>query len=151
MVSEIYKKIVVATDGSKEAEKAIESAVELARLAGAKLYALYVVDRAAFLATPLVTMPIDVAWGELEEHFRHEGAEATKKIADAAAAVGVEFEAKVVEGHAAEEIIKFSEELPADLVVMGSLGKSGLSRFLLGSVADKVTRNAKLPVMVVRS
>ncbi|NMG82727.1 MAG: universal stress protein [Methanosarcinales archaeon] len=151
MVSEIYNKIVVATDGSEEAEKAIKCAVELARLAEAKLYALYVVDRAAFLTTPLVTMPIDVAWGELEEHFRHEGAEATKKITEAGAAVGVKVEENMLEGHPAEEIIKFSEELPADLIVMGSLGKSGFSRFLLGSVADKVTRNAKLPVMVVRS
>ncbi|RZN15031.1 MAG: universal stress protein [Methanosarcinales archaeon] len=151
MISEIYKKIVVATDGSKEAEKAIKCAVELSRLAGAKLYAIYVIDRASFLSTPLVTMPIDVAWGKLEEQFHNEAAETIKKIVDAGAAVGVEVEAKIVEGHAAEEIIKFSEELPADLTVMGSLGKSGLSRFLLGSVADKVTRNAKLPVMVVRS
>ncbi|RLG24344.1 universal stress protein [Methanosarcinales archaeon] len=151
MVSEIYKKIVVATDGSKETEKAIKCAVDLARLAGAKLYALYVVDREAFLTTPLATMPIDVAWGELEEHFHHEGVEATKKVAEAGAAVGVEVEENVLEGHPAEEIIKFSEELPADLIVMGSLGKSGFSRFLIGSVADKVTRNAKLPVMVVRN
>ncbi|HHI30090.1 MAG TPA: universal stress protein, partial [Candidatus Methanoperedenaceae archaeon] len=49
------------------------------------------------------------------------------------------------------EIMQIGEEVSADLFVMGSIGKSGLDRFLLGSVADKVARNSKIPVMVVRN
>jgi nucleotide-binding universal stress UspA family protein len=55
-----------------------------------------------------------------------------------------------VEGHPAEEILKLSENIPADLIVMGTLGKRGLDRFLLGSVAEKVSRTSKVPVMIVR-
>ncbi|CAD6492967.1 MAG: Universal stress protein [Candidatus Argoarchaeum ethanivorans] len=146
MTEKLYKKIIVATDGSKEAERAVKYAIELARDTGAKVYALYVVDT----AIP-TTSSMSVAWGNVHEFLREEGAEATKKIAETGAKAGVEVEKKLSEGHPAEEIIKFSEELPADLIVMGSIGKSGLDRFLLGSVSDKVTRISKIPVMVVRN
>ncbi|CAD6492222.1 MAG: Universal stress protein [Candidatus Argoarchaeum ethanivorans] len=146
MTDRLYKKIIVATDGSKEAERAVKYAIELARNTEAKVYALYVVDT----AIP-TTSSMSVAWGNVHEFLREEGAEATKKIAETGVKAGVEVEKKLSEGHPAEEIIKFSEELPADLIVMGSIGKSGLDRFLLGSVSDKVTRISKIPVMVVRN
>jgi len=68
---------------------------------------------------------------------------ALKYVADRAEAVGLEAEGIIVEGHPAEEIIKYAEENSIDLIVMGTLGKSGLDRFLLGSVADKVIRHSK--------
>jgi nucleotide-binding universal stress UspA family protein len=146
MVSDVYKKILVATDGSEHTEKAIRYAVELARLAEAKIYALYVVDTAAF-----ATIPMDVAWESMYELLHQEGREATGKVAELCAKAGVDVEEKLIEGHPAEEIMRISEELGVDVIVVGSIGRSGLERFLIGSVADKVMRNSMIPVMVVRN
>jgi nucleotide-binding universal stress UspA family protein len=55
-----------------------------------------------------------------------------------------------MQGHPAEQIMKLAEEQSVDLIVMGTLGRSGIEKFLLGSVADKVIRNSRIPVLTVR-
>ncbi len=55
-----------------------------------------------------------------------------------------------MEGHPAEEILRLAEEQSVDLIIMGTLGSSGIPRFLLGSVADKVIRSSRIPVLTVR-
>lgn len=102
------------------------------------------VDTGAF-----ATIPIDVAMGNMYEVLKKEGAKATDEV-EGKAGDEVDVEAIVVEGHPAEEILKLSDNVSADLIVMGTLGKSGLDRFLLGSVAEKVSRNSIAPVMIVR-
>jgi nucleotide-binding universal stress UspA family protein len=62
----------------------------------------------------------------------------------------VDAETIVLEGHPSNEIIEFAQKNGIDVIVMGTLGKSGLDRFLLGSVAEKVTRNSSVPVLVVK-
>ncbi|HID26562.1 MAG TPA: universal stress protein [Methanosarcinales archaeon] len=57
----------------------------------------------------------------------------------------------ILDGNPAEEIVNFANNNSIDLIVMGTMGKSGLDRFLLGSVAEKVTRTSLIPVMVVKS
>ena len=64
---------------------------------------------------------------------------------------GVEVREVLLEGHPSNEIIDFAENNNADLIVVGTLGKTGLDRFLMGSVAEKVVRGSKVPVLVVRS
>ncbi|MCL7415781.1 MAG: universal stress protein [ANME-2 cluster archaeon] len=145
MKSEIFKNIVIATDGSENSINAVEHAIEVARISKAKLFAVFVVDTGAF-----ASIPVDMALGNMYEILKKEGDEAVKHVEDLANKVGLEIESYNVEGHPAEEIIKISENISADLIVMGTLGKSGLDRFLLGSVAEKVSRNSKIPVMVVR-
>jgi len=78
-----------------------------------------------------------------------QGAEATGRIKAMANDAGVPFESKVIEGHPADDILKFAAENKANLIVMGSIGARGLARFLLGSVTEKVVRNSKVPVLVV--
>ena len=56
----------------------------------------------------------------------------------------------LLEGHPADEIVKFAEQNDIEMIVMGTLGKTGLDRFLLGSVAENVVRHSKIPVLVVR-
>lgn len=145
MASKLYKKILIATDGSEYTKNAVEHGIELAKNTGAKLHAIYVVDTAAF-----ASIPMDAAWESMYELLRQEGDEATKYVADKAEAEGLEVERSTVEGHPADEIIKYAEKNGANLIVMGTLGKSGLDRFLLGSVAEKVVRTSKIPVLVVR-
>ena len=139
-----YKKIMVATDGSELVKQAVETAIEISRLSGAKLYAVYVV-------VPTTHSPRDFGWEKAAmEHFRNEGKTATGFVDDAAKKVGVEVESVLLEGHPADKIVEFAENQGIDIIVMGTLGKTGLDRFLLGSVDEKVVRYSKTPVLVVR-
>ncbi len=145
MGSELYKKILIATDGSEPNKKAVTYGIELARLSGAKVNVAYVVDTAAF-----ASVPMDAGWEMMYGLLQKEGTEAIQQIVDDAKASGIDIEGSLLEGHPSHEIIEFSQNNEIDVVVLGTLGKSGLDRFLLGSVAEKVTRNSKVPVLVVR-
>ena len=145
MSSKLFKKILIATDGSEHTKNAVDYGIDLAKNSGAKLYAIYVVDTAAF-----ASIPMDAAWESMYELLRQEGDEATKYVADKAELENLEIERLTIEGHPADEIIKFADKNGISIIVMGTLGKSGLDRFLLGSVAEKVVRNSKIPVLVVR-
>ncbi|NPE31564.1 universal stress protein, partial [Methanococcoides sp. SA1] len=112
---------------------------------GAKLYVVYVVDTAAF-----ASIPMDAGWEMMYELLETEGKDASNQVVELGEAQGLEIESAVLEGHPSNEIIEFAEGNDIDLIVIGTLGKSGLDRFLLGSVAEKVTRNSKVPVLVVR-
>lgn len=139
-----YKKIMIATDGSELVKKAVDTAIEISRLSGAKLYAVYVV-------VPTTHSPRDFGWERAAmEHFRSEGKIATSFVEDAAKNAGVEVEPVILEGHPADKIVEFAEQQGIDILVMGTLGKTGLDRFLLGSVAENVVRHSKTPVLVVR-
>ncbi|MBE0522950.1 MAG: universal stress protein [Methanosarcinales archaeon] len=145
MKSELFQKIVLATDGSEYSSNVVKYAIELARISEAKIYAIYVVDTGVF-----TSIPMDVAWTNMYELLKKEGDDATSKVESKAMAANIEVESFTVEGHPAEEIIKLAEDKSADIIVMGTLGKSGLDRFLLGSVAEKISRTSKIPVMIVR-
>ena len=139
-----YKRIMVATDGSKPARKAIETGIDIAKLSGAKIYAIYVV-------VPTTHSARDFGWEKAAmEHFRNEGKRATGFVEETAKVAGIEVESVLLEGHPADEIVKFAEQNDIEMIVMGTLGKTGLDRFLLGSVAENVVRHSKIPVLVVR-
>ena len=146
MASKFYDKILIATDGSEYTKNAVDYGIDLAKNTGAKLLTIYVVDTAAF-----ASIPMDAAWESMYELLKQEGDAAIKYVADKAKAEGLEIEGNLIEGHPADEIIKYSEKNSVSLIIMGTLGKSGLDRFLLGSVAEKVVRNSKIPVLVVRA
>ena len=144
MASKLFRKVLIATDGSEYTKKAVDYGIELAINTGAKLQAIYVVDTGGYKSIPL-SAPQEYAYSIL----RQEGDMAIKYVADKAEAAGLEAEGIIAEGHPAEELIKYAEKNSIDLIVMGTLGKSGLDRFLMGSVADKVIRNSKIPVIAV--
>lgn len=144
MSSELYKKILIATDGSEPNKRSVSYGIELAKLSGAKVNVVYVVDTAAF-----ASIPMDAGWEMMYELLQKEGVEVTQQIVNDAKALGIEIESSLLEGHPSHEIIEFAQNNDSDVIVMGTLGKGGLDRFLLGSVAEKVTRNSKIPVLVV--
>lgn len=145
MASKLYKKILIATDGSDYTKNSIDYGIDLTKSVEAKLHVIYVIDTAAF-----ASIPMDAAWESMYSLLKQEGDDATKYVADKADAEGLEVVTNTVEGHPAEEIIKYAEMNSINLIVLGTLGKSGLDRFLLGSVAEKVVRTSKIPVLVVR-
>jgi nucleotide-binding universal stress UspA family protein len=147
----MYEHILVPTDGSEAAESAVEQAVDLAAQYDATVHALYVVDVDATNLS-LGTEQVDrIRQGRIDEmpEVKAEADDATGFVADAGAERGVTVEEHVTAGSPARAIRRFVEDNDIDLVVMGSHGRSGLSRVVLGSVAEKVLRRTRLPVLVV--
>lgn len=139
-----YQKIMIATDGSKQVEKAIKAGIELAKLTGARLYAIYVISPSGY-------SPRDFGWQEsLRELLEAEAKKAVSSVEDMGKISGIEVESVILEGHPADEILKFAEQEGMDFIVMGTLGRTGIERFLLGSIAENVVRHSKIPVMVVK-
>ncbi len=139
-----FEKILVPTDGSEFTKHAVDKALELAKLSGGKVTALYVLDRSIYANSPMDTAVINV-YDTLEK----EGSYATSYVAEKAKEMGVNVEEKLVEGVPAKVILQESEAY--DIVVMGTLGRTGISKLLMGSVAEKIVQNAKCPVMVAKS
>jgi nucleotide-binding universal stress UspA family protein len=144
-MAELFKKILIATDGSKRTQNAVQTGLEIARVHKSKVYAVYVVDTVTF-----TSVPMDVTWENMYQLLKEEGEEAVGRV-KAEASPGVEVETHVLEGNPALEITKFAKDNDCDLIVVGTLGKSGIDRILLGSVAEKVVRIAPCPVLVIRS
>ena len=147
MSSGIYRKIMVATDGSEFVRKAVATAIEIAKLSEAKLYAVYVISNDEFS----MTYPKDTQLEKsFQDYFKTEGKEATAYAETSGRAENVEVESVILEGSPAHEIVNFAEENDIDLIVMGTIGKTGIRRFLLGSVAENVVRHSRKAVLVVR-
>ena len=135
MTSELYRNIVIATDGSENTQRAISHGIEIAKLSGATIHALYVVDTSSFSS-----IPMDAGWEAMYEILRKEGERAVYEVKERGEAAGVEVREVLWEGHPSNEIIDFAENNNADLIVMGTLGKTGFDKLLIGSVAEKVVR-----------
>jgi len=149
MDNRIFTNIMVATDGSELARKAVDSAVKLAQINKAKLYAVHVIAPGETKVTQ--HDPRDAEWKKhMQEHLMEQGRGATKYVETAGKIVNVVVEPVVLEGNPASEIVNFAEKNDIQLIVMGTLGKSGIQHFLLGSVAENVVRHSRVPVLVVR-
>jgi len=85
----------------------------------------------------------------IRELLLKEGKEALKQVESLAQEKGVAFESLVVEGNPGSEIIRSAEASGMDIIILGAVGRTGLDKFLLGSVAEKVVRNSKIPVLTV--
>jgi nucleotide-binding universal stress UspA family protein len=144
----MMKKVMIATDGSTPSRQAAEMGINLAKLDGAEVTAVYVVDTARLTKLPgYISVP--GMKDRLLELMDTESERATAEIEDMAKEAGVVYSKRVAGGDPADELLKISQELGADLLVMGSIGRSGLSKILLGSVAEKVVRHSKVPVLLV--
>ncbi len=148
----MFEKILVAIDGSEHSERAAEAGIEIAKLYGSGITVLYVVDisKENIPLGDLVSDAVGDPFSVMRNALQKQGDEATKRIEEMAKKVGVPVVKKIIEGYPAESIIRIAEEGNMSLIVVGHIGATGLDRFLLGSVADKVVRNSKVPVLVVR-
>lgn len=138
---------MIATDNSALGRKAIETGIVMAKLSGARVYAVYVVASRGFSGMH----PKDVGWEKaMKEHLHTEGEEATAYVKEAGKKEGVEVEPVIIEGDPGDAIVEFAGKNDIDLIVIGTQGKTGVQRFLLGSVAENVVRHSKKAVLVVR-
>lgn len=140
----MYERILVPTDGSAATESAIDHAVGLARQYHATLHAVYVVDVGAYSS-------LEAGADVVADELRSEGEAAVEAIAARAADVGVDVETAIETGIVHRAIVDYVADNDIDLVVMGTHGRTGVGRFLLGSVAENVVRTAEAPVLTVRS
>lgn len=136
---------MIATDGSVCSRIAASRGIELARLSGGTVYAVYVVSTEYFSS-----MAVDFDRERMYEALRMEGCKAVSYINEIGELKNVNVETVLLEGHPADELIRFAEEEKMDIIVMGMIGRTGLDRLILGSVAEKVIRHSKVPVMVVK-
>lgn len=140
---EEFKNILIPTDGSEANEKAVEKGLSLARLVGAKAKILFVVDTSTFR-----DIPPDEVITNITSYMEKKGDEVLSRIQEKADEMGVEIERSVQEGHPAEIIIDESDN--HDMIVIGTHGRSGLSRLLVGSTTERVVRHSSCPVMVIK-
>lgn len=139
-----FTKILVPTDGSEFTKAAIREAVDLAKVSGGKITALYVIDQTLF-----GNVPVDSSVNAIYDMMDKEGHNATAFVKSLGKENGIEVEELVVNGSPVKSIVEASKDF--DIIVMGTLGRTGFAKFMMGSVAEKVVRFAKCPVMVVKS
>jgi nucleotide-binding universal stress UspA family protein len=139
-----FSKILVPTDGSELTKSAVRKAMELAEMSNGTVTALYVLDQSVFS-----NMPLDSAVMNVYTVMEKEAKQAVDFVRGLGAEMGIPVEEKIVEGSPVRSIIEASSDY--DVIIMGSLGRTGMSKLLMGSVAEKVVRGAMCPVMVVKS
>lgn len=140
----MFEKILVATDGSEHGYRAANIALDLGKISGGKVTAIYVAD-----TNRTSHLPDDMLLFSIRELLLKEGKEALKHVEDLARERGVAYEGVVAEGNPGSEIISYAESAKMDIIIMGAVGRTGLDKFLLGSVAEKVVRNSKIPVLTI--
>ena len=139
----MYKKILVPTDGSEFAKKAQKHALFLAKVSGAELFGVSVTEN-----NFVNGLPLDDEVYQLNQILKERSEENLKEF-DELNDDDLKINHIIREGSPAKVILDVANEEGIDLIVMGSSGKSGFDRFIMGSVADKVVNSAKCAVLVV--
>jgi len=141
----MFDTVVIATDGSGSAQRAVEAALDLAAHFDATVHALYVVDSGEIEGEP------DEIRKTLERALATTGGRALTFVREAAESDDAEEVVTTVRaGDPAEEIIQYATDHDADVIATGTRGRHGEHGFLLGSVAEQIVRSAPMPVLSVR-
>ena len=144
----MYKRILFPTDGSDITMKALGSAIELAKLGGAEIYALSVKEPFPYSAISEMQPVPPQEFYDAQERI---AAERVRATADTARAAGVTCHAHTVEAmHPWEAILDHARAQACDVIVMASHGRRGVAALLLGSETSRVLTHTTLPVLVVR-
>jgi nucleotide-binding universal stress UspA family protein len=145
----VYKRILVPVDGSSAANLGLREALQLARQHGASVCLFYAVDESFVTSAGVAVMSPD----ELSKAFRDAGREILAKAEALARRRGVRARAVLGEpgtGPVADAIIREAKRCKADLIVMGTHGRRGVRRLVMGSDAEQVLRETPVPVLMVR-
>ena len=146
----MYKRILVAVDGSDTSQLALQEAINLTRESGGQLRIVHVVDEVTFDLYQEVVDP-----GEIQKAITKSGEAILSKAQTAVRAAGVKAETRLLEieklgRRVADMIAQEADAWPADLIVIGTHGRRGFSHLLMGSVAEGVVRIATKPMLLIR-
>ena len=144
----MYKRILVPTDGSDITAKAVQAAIDLAKLCGAELSAISVKEPFPYSAISEMQPVPPQEFYDAQERI---AATRVKQVVDAAVAAGLKCSGHTVEAlHAWEAILDLAKTQGCDLIVMASHGRRGVTALLLGSETSRVLTHSPLPVLVVK-
>jgi nucleotide-binding universal stress UspA family protein len=143
--SQTIKKILVPTDGSDYSIRAAEYAISIAKVHSAQIMVVYVIDEVVVDQFSKVTERESV-----EEELKNDGERYARYIVGLAEKENVPASSFIMKGRPFEQIVRLSKELNVDLIVMGTYGRRGAERILLGSVAERVIEYSLCPVLVVK-
>jgi nucleotide-binding universal stress UspA family protein len=136
----MFESVLIPTDGSEPTRRAMETGIELAAEHDATVHGLYVVEPTYVVET-----------GQVTETFQQKGERIVSDVAEEAKAQGLSAVTEVWTGTAYEEILDYADENDIAVIVMGTHGRTGLGRYLLGSVTQKVVRLSAVPVLTVQA
>jgi nucleotide-binding universal stress UspA family protein len=139
-----YTDVLVPTDGSEAADAAVAHGLAVAERVGARVHAVNVVDVSRFGAGPDFAPVL-----ELHDNLVERGEAVTESIAARAREDGLDAVSEVREGSPSRSLLAYADEQGIDLITMGTHGRSGLDRYLLGSTTERTIRHAEMPVLVV--
>lgn len=145
----MYKNILIAVDGGTTSQRGLAEGLRLAKATGGRVMLVHVVN-ALILESEIASTAYHQA---LAEAFRRAGSDILENAARAARAACVPFEQKIIEkigAHASDEIIAAAKDWRADLIVLGTHGRRGLTRLVMGSDAELILRQSPVPVLMVR-
>ncbi|MDD2837033.1 MAG: universal stress protein [Methanothrix sp.] len=145
----MIKKIMIATDGSDTSKKAAMIGIDIARRANGSVTAVYVMETLRLSHLPgFATLP--GLKEKILQLMHEEGQQATQFVEDQTSIMKVPYQKILAQGSPSEELLKISHERGIDLLVMGSMGHTGMEKILLGSVAEKVVLQSSIPVLLVK-
>jgi nucleotide-binding universal stress UspA family protein len=142
---EKIKKILIPTDGSDCSLRAATVGISFAKLFNAEIYAIYVVDT---IILEELTRAIETK--DVEKELKEKGERYLDYVVESAEKEGIKAEAILAKGEPHDQIVFFAKNKGIDLIVMGSYGRRGTKRILIGSVTSRVIEYAPCPVLVVK-
>ena len=146
----MYRRILVPVDGSETAERGLQEALGLAKLCGASLVLLHVVEYYPMM----MEMATSTTWEQVSSDLREHGRRVLERAHDAATAGGLASESHLEDAAAArvcDVIVDQAREHRCDLVVMGTHGRRGVQHAIIGSDAERVIRMSPVPLLLVKS
>ncbi len=147
------EKILVATDGSECGTNALKFAMNETKMRGGELFVIHVVHAGLYENKVMANycQKRSQTYQHVKEALLSEAKEILEEIGDTIKSAGSTVEVKTKIGHPGDEIIKYAGKIGADLIVVGSHGKSGLKRALLGSVSTFVVTHSQVTTIVVKN
>ena len=141
----MYDRILIPTDGSECADSAVEHALDIAAQYDAELHVLSIVDsRDVSHSAPAISPE------QVQQTLRDRAESVVESVADRAEAAGVTVVTAVESGIPDDVVVEYAADEDCDLIVMGTHGRTGLERYLLGSVTERTVRRSSVPVLTVR-
>jgi nucleotide-binding universal stress UspA family protein len=145
----MYRKIMVPLDGSKMAECVIPHVETVAKLSNASVELVHVIEPVELPTRGGIALSVDDL-KQIEEHSKRDARKYLMEVVRRLNSTGIKSHSKLLTGKAADSLVDYIQENKFDLIIMATHGRSGISRWFWGSVADKILYSSKIPVLLVR-